>query len=67
MELAAKAAALSNAGVSESEVTRLKCELDRDHGSYKYEIEFNVGRTEYEYEVDAYSGAILKAEQDYDD
>lgn len=66
-EAAAKAAALSDAGVSESEVTRLKCELDRDHGSYKYEIEFNVGRTEYEYEVDAYSGAILKAEQDYDD
>ena len=41
-EAAAKAAALSDAGVSESEVTRLKCELDRDHGSYKYEIEFNV-------------------------
>ena len=63
----AKTAAYAHAGVSESEVTRLKCELDRDHGSYKYEIEFNVGRTEYEYEVDAYSGAILKAEQDYDD
>ena len=66
-EAAAKSPALSNVGVSESEVTRIKCELDRDHGSYKYEIEFNVGRTEYEYEVDAYSGAILKAEQDYDD
>ena len=66
-EDAAKAAALSNAGVSESEVTRMKCELDRDHGSYIYEIEFDVGRMEYEYEVDAYTGAILKAEHDYDD
>lgn len=66
-EAAAKSAALSNAGVSESEVTRIKCELDRDNGSYKYEIEFSVGRMEYEYEIDAYSGAILKAEHDYDD
>ena len=66
-EAAAKSAALSNAGVSESEVTRIKCELDRDHGSYKYEIEFSVGRMEYEYEIDAYTGAILKAEHDYDD
>lgn len=66
-EAAAKSAALSDAGVSESDVTRIKCELDRDHGSYKYEIEFDVGRMEYEYEVDAYTGAILKSEQDYDD
>ena len=66
-EAAAKAAALANAGVSESEVTRLKCELDREHGSYVYEVEFDVGRMEYEYEIDAYTGAILKAEHDYDD
>lgn len=66
-EAAAKSAALSDAGVSESDVTRMKCELDRDNGSYKYEIEFDVGRMEYEYEVDAYTGAILKSEHDYDD
>ena len=54
-------------GTLVSEVTRIKCELDRDHGSYKYEIEFSVGRMEYEYEIDAYTGAILKAEHDYDD
>jgi uncharacterized membrane protein YkoI len=66
-EAAAKAAALANAGVSESEVTRLKCELDREHGSYVYEVEFDVGRMEYEYEIDAYTGAILKSEHDYDD
>ena len=39
----------------------------RVDGSYIYEIEFDVGRMEYEYEVDAYTGAILKAEHDYDD
>ena len=53
--------------MSESEVTRLKCELDREHGSYVYEVEFDVGRMEYEYEIDAYTGAILKSEHDYDD
>lgn len=66
-EAAAKSAALSDAGVSESDVTRMKCELDRDNGSYKYEIEFDVGRMEYDYEVDASTGAILKSEHDYDD
>lgn len=66
-EAAAKSAALSDAGVSESDVTRMKCELDRDNGSYKYEIEFDVGRMEYEYEVDASTGTILKSEHDYDD
>lgn len=65
-EAAAKAAALANAGVSEADCTKLKCELDREHGSYVYEVEFDVGRMEYEYEIDAYTGAILKAEHDYD-
>lgn len=32
-----------------------------------YEVEFKVGQTEYEYEIDAVTGAVLKAEQDIDD
>lgn len=32
-----------------------------------YEVEFHVGRTEYSYEIDASSGAIVKAEQELDD
>ena len=32
-----------------------------------YEVEFRSGYLEYEYEIDAVSGSILKAEQDYDD
>lgn len=66
-EAAAKSAALQHAGVSESDVSGMKCELDKDDGSYRYELEFRVGRTEYEYEVDAQTGAIIKAEQEIDD
>jgi hypothetical protein len=42
-------------------------ELDRDDGRTLYEVEFHVGRTEYSYEIDASSGAIVKAEQELDD
>ena len=66
-EAAAKSAALSHAGVSEADTQRMRVELDRDDGFTYYEVEFRVGRTEYEYEIDAYSGAVLKAERDIDD
>ena len=45
----------------------VRIELDRDDGRILYEVEFHVGRTEYSYEIDAASGAILKAEQEIDD
>ncbi len=61
---AAKAAAFQHAGINANEAKYVKCELDKDHGLACYEIEFTVGRTEYEYEVDAVTGAILKAEID---
>lgn len=66
-EAAAKSAALTHAGVSESDASRIQVELDRDDGRTLYEVEFHVGRTEYSYEIDAASGAIVKAEQELDD
>ena len=66
-EAAARSAALSHAGVSESDASRIQVELDRDDGRTLYEVEFHVGRTEYSYEIDASSGAIVKAEQELDD
>ena len=65
-EAAAKSAALSHAGVSESDASRIRVEFDYDDGFALYEVEFRVGRVEYEYEIDAYSGSILKAERDAD-
>ena len=64
-EAAARSAALAHAGVSDA--SRVEVELDRDDGRTLYEVEFHAGRTEYSYEIDAYTGAILKSEQEIDD
>ena len=61
---AAKSAALAHAGVSAADVTGLRCELDEDGGRWVYEIEFRAGGVEYEYEIAAADGTVLKAEQD---
>ena len=48
--------------------TLVKCELDYDDDTqkYKYEIEIKDGRVEYDLEIDANSGEIIKYEQDQD-
>ena len=64
---AAKAAALAHAGVSENQTTRMKVERDWDDGRLEYDVEFYVGRTEYEYTIDGVTGAVLEYEWDIDD
>ena len=66
-EAKAKSIALNHAGLSESQVSRLRIELDRDDGIMMYEIEFKNGRMEYEYEINATSGVIHKADAEHDD
>lgn len=63
-EAAAKSAALSHAGVTESEVTFIKSKLDYDDGRRVYDVEFYKDGAEYDYEIDAYTGKILS--YDYD-
>ena len=59
----AKEIALKKAGLSASQVTFEKAKLDKEDGKLVYEIEFYIkGKTEYEAEVDAYTGAILEYE-----
>lgn len=65
-ESEAKAAALEHAGLSESEVTYVSVKLDYDDGRTVYDIEFYVDNTEYDYEVDAYTGDILSYDYDID-
>jgi len=63
----AKEIALNHAGLNANQVRDLDIEKDRDDGIVKYEIDFESGRVEYEYEIHAETGKILKAEKDYDD
>lgn len=63
----AKEIALAHAGVSAGDIRGYECEKDRDDGRVLYEIEFQVGRTEYKYDISAADGSILKHEKDIDD
>ncbi len=59
--------ALKHAGLSSSQVTELEVKLDRDGGRLVYEIEFRVSGCEYEYEINASNGSIIKSEKELDD
>lgn len=60
----AEAIALKNAGLTEQEVRFVKNKLDYDDGILQYEIEFVKGHTEYEYDINATTGAIISADID---
>lgn len=63
-EAKAEAAALKHAKVDSSLAKNLKCKLDAEKGVKVYEIEFYYGGYEYEYEINAVSGKIVKAEKE---
>ena len=52
--------------MTESQITKLKVEMDWDDGRLEYEVEFDVGSVEYEYTIDGATGAVLEYEQDWD-
>lgn len=64
---AAKAAALKHAGLSESQVRELQAEWDNENGRAVYEVEFKSGGMEYDYVIDAATGAVLDHETERDD
>ena len=59
--------ALNHAGVKAGDAYEFEAELDHDDGVTVYEIEFKSGKMEYEYKIDAYTGAILEHEAEIDD
>ena len=63
----AKSIALNHAGLSENQAYDMDIELDDEDGKLVYEIEFKSGNMEYDYEIDAASGAILKHEAELED
>ena len=60
----AKEIALNHAGLSYSNVTFFRVELDWDDGKPEYEVEFYSGNKEYDYEIAAADGKVL--DYDYD-
>lgn len=62
-EQKAKEIAVNHAGLTGNQVSYGKFELDRDHGKSIYEIEFYYDYMEYDYEIDAITGEVLKFEK----
>ena len=58
----ARAAALDHAGYRASEVSGLKVKLDKDDGVYN--VEFYAENTEYDYEINALTAEVVKADQE---
>lgn len=59
---AALEAALNDAGVSESDTTRLTVSEDRDDGRKVYDVKFDAAGKEYDYEIQASDGRILSSD-----
>ncbi len=55
----AKRIAFEDAGVSESDTSRLKVEKDRDDGVLQYDVQFSVDEKEYSYDINGANGEIL--------
>ena len=60
------AIALAHAGLTKEQVRDLDAELDKERGVLLFEVDFECGAYEYEYEIHAETGAILKSEKDRD-
>lgn len=66
---AALKAALTHTGLSfpSLDAVRAEIELDWEDGVMVYEVEFDANGIEYDYQINATSGEIMKADQDRDD
>ena len=56
--------ALHHAGVAQADICDLSCKLEEENGVMIYQVEFEHGQYEYEYEIDAKSGKILDVDID---
>jgi len=62
----AKAAAFAHAGLKEKDVVLRKAALDMDddRGILKYDVDFFAADKDFEYDIDAATGAVIKAERE---
>ncbi len=62
----AKNIALNHAGVSAANARDIEVELDKENGVTVYEVSFDAAGYDYNYEIDAVTGKVLKAEKERD-
>ena len=60
----AKKIALGDAKLAEKDVTFVKVELEFENNRLVYDVEFYSGNVEYDYDIDAVSGAIVSSDRD---
>lgn len=63
----AKQAAIKDAGVSEKDISGLRIHLETDDRVQHYEVEFDAGSHEYDYEIDAITGGVRSKDVDMRD
>ena len=63
----AKAAAIAHAGLSDSDVSYFETDMDTENGIMVYEVEFKCDGYEYEYDINALTGEIVKYSREKDD
>lgn len=63
---AAKNAAFKHANVKASDAWDVEVDLDTENGKLVYEVSFDFGGYEYDYDIDAYSGKVLRSEKEKD-
>lgn len=61
---AAKSAAFAHAGLDAAQVTMGEVDFDYEDGRMVYELEFYANGAEYEYDIDASTGAVVKSSQE---
>ena len=59
--------ALKHAGLTAEEVTRLRVEFEYDDGVPEYEVNFHHNGYEYDYEIHAETGEVIRSEKEQDE
>lgn len=59
--------ALDDAQVAKEDITQSRVKKEYDDGVLEYEVDFYVGNKEYDYDIDANTGAIRSKDMDIED
>ncbi len=63
----AKNAAFKHANVKSSDAWDVEVDLDTENGKLVYEVSFDASGYEYDYDIDAYTGKVLRSQKEKND